>query len=77
VRRALALIDDTDPAVLSGIESLSTREREIAMLVAQGRTNAQIAQSLYLATPTIAFHMRKVLAKLRLSSRRELSSVLA
>lgn len=77
VRRALALLDGSTPEALSGLESLSTREREIAMLAANGRTNAQIGQSLYLATPTVAFHMRKVLAKLGLSSRRELSSVLA
>ncbi|MFZ4895039.1 LuxR C-terminal-related transcriptional regulator [Plantibacter sp. Mn2098] len=77
LRRTLALIEDVDPATIAGIEALSTREREVAQLAALGRTNAEIAESLYLATPTVAFHMRKVLAKLGLSSRRELGAVLS
>lgn len=75
---ALALLDGDggDPAALDGLETLSGREREVAQLAATGLTNAEIADALFLSAPTVAFHMRKVLAKLGLRSRRELSGVL-
>ncbi|MFF2053349.1 LuxR C-terminal-related transcriptional regulator [Leifsonia sp. NPDC058194] len=78
--RALALLDGdeegADPAHPDGLETLSGREREVAQLAARGLTNAEIADALFLSAPTVAFHMRKVLAKLGLRSRRELGGVL-
>ncbi|MBM7518675.1 helix-turn-helix transcriptional regulator [Nocardioides nitrophenolicus] len=54
------------------LASLSAREREIARLAAVGHTNREIADRLGIAQPTVAFHIRNVLAKLGLTSRREL-----
>jgi DNA-binding CsgD family transcriptional regulator len=53
----------------SGLESLSGREREVAELVAQGRTNKQIAGELFLSEKTVESHMAKVFAKLGVSAR--------
>ena len=45
------------PAVAAspGLGRLSTRERELVTLVAQGRTDAQIAAELYISVRTVAF----------------------
>ena len=48
---------------------LTPREREVAKLVADGRTNAQIAAQLQLSERTVEKHVSSVLSKLELSSR--------
>jgi DNA-binding CsgD family transcriptional regulator len=48
---------------------LSPREREVALLVGQGHTNAQIAAQLQLSERTVEKHVSSLLAKLELSSR--------
>ncbi|MBV9193604.1 MAG: AAA family ATPase [Solirubrobacterales bacterium] len=53
----------------AGLASLSGREREIAELVARGRTNREIAAELFLSEKTIESHLRKVFAKLGVSGR--------
>jgi DNA-binding NarL/FixJ family response regulator len=53
----------------SGLASLSGREREIAELVARGRTNREIAGELFLSEKTIESHLTKVFAKLGVSGR--------
>lgn len=60
-------------AATDGLASLSAREREVAELVADGRTNAQIAAVLYLSPKTVETHMRNVFAKLRVGSRLEVA----
>lgn len=49
--------------------SLTDREREVLELLALGRTNAQIAQQLFLSTKTVRNHMSNVFAKLQVSDR--------
>jgi DNA-binding NarL/FixJ family response regulator len=53
----------------SGLDSLSGREREVAELVAQGRTNKQIAGELFLSEKTVESHLAKVFTKLGVSAR--------
>jgi DNA-binding NarL/FixJ family response regulator len=53
----------------SGIESLTERELEVARLVVDRRTNAQIASTLFLSTKTVETHMRNLFHKLGVSSR--------
>jgi DNA-binding NarL/FixJ family response regulator len=48
---------------------LSEREREVAQLVATGRSNAEIASQLYLSEATIKSHIARILARLGLRDR--------
>ena len=52
---------------------LSRREQEVAALVAEGRTNAEIAERLVLTEGTVANHVRRILLKLHLRSRAQLA----
>src|SRR5690606_37753171 len=51
---------------------LSPREQDVARLAAQGMTNQQIAAELGMSVRTAETHMRNVLRKLGLASRRDL-----
>ncbi|MFC9111770.1 response regulator [Streptomyces sp. NPDC057092] len=48
---------------------LGDREREVALAVADGRTNAQIAADLYMSVPTVKSHVSHILTKLGLNNR--------
>lgn len=51
---------------------LTTRERQVAHAVSAGMTNKEIAEHLYVSVTTVNFHVRNILAKLDLTSRRDL-----
>jgi DNA-binding CsgD family transcriptional regulator/tetratricopeptide (TPR) repeat protein len=53
---------------------LTTRETEIARLVATGATNRQIAETLTIAPKTVAAHVEHILAKLGASRRTEIAT---
>jgi predicted ATPase/DNA-binding CsgD family transcriptional regulator len=55
-------------------DPLTTREREVAALIARGLTNRQIAQGLVITEKTAANHVARVLAKLDLHSRAQLAA---
>ena len=57
----------------SGIESLTSRERQIAQLVVDRKTNRQIAETLFLSPKTVETHMRTLFHKLEVSSRVEVA----
>jgi DNA-binding CsgD family transcriptional regulator len=65
------------PARDGGDGPLTAREREIAELVAAGRTNREIAEQLVLSARTIDAHLRNVFAKLEVRSRVELARAVA
>ena len=71
LRRLGARVEPRGPATGNelGVEALSRREREIAELVADRRTNREIADALVLSEKTIESHMRNIFRKLSASSR--------
>jgi DNA-binding NarL/FixJ family response regulator len=63
-------------SALSGPASLTASERRVADLAAEGRTNKEIAQELYVTPKTVEVHLSSAYRKLEISSRRELAGVL-
>jgi predicted ATPase/DNA-binding CsgD family transcriptional regulator len=60
VEYALMLTDTGPPQPAQGPERLSVRERELVTLVAQGRTDAQIAEQLYISIRTVRSHLDRI-----------------
>jgi DNA-binding CsgD family transcriptional regulator len=59
-----------------GTDGLTERERDVAELVARGRTNREVAEALFLSEKTVENHLSRVYAKLGLRSRAELVAAL-
>ena len=62
---------------LSGVESLTPSERRIGAMAAEGMSNPQIAQALFLTRRTVEMHLSNAYRKLDISSREELPAALA
>jgi DNA-binding CsgD family transcriptional regulator len=58
-------------------ELLSPQEAQIAQLAAQGLSNREIAQRLYLSHRTISSHLYRIFPKLGITSRGQLGAALA
>jgi DNA-binding NarL/FixJ family response regulator len=54
---------------------LTRREAEVLVLVAQGRTNRQIGQELFITPKTASIHVSRILAKLGVASRGEAAAI--
>ena len=72
-RRLLDRFADTlpegDRPPPAGLESLTERELEVLKLLAQGLSNAELAERLFLSETTVKSHISSVLRKLRLRDR--------
>jgi DNA-binding NarL/FixJ family response regulator len=64
-----AVIADDDPF------SLTPREREVLAMVAEGATNREIGERLFMAEKTASVHVSRILAKLDVRSRTEAAAV--
>jgi DNA-binding CsgD family transcriptional regulator len=51
---------------------LTDRERDVAVLVAQGLSNPEVAEQLYISRKAVEYHLRNIYGKLGISRRREL-----
>ena len=60
-----------------GRESLTPQELQIALLVAEGKTNREIGASIFLSPKTVEFHLTRVYRKLDINSRAELIRLFA
>jgi DNA-binding NarL/FixJ family response regulator/tetratricopeptide (TPR) repeat protein len=57
----------------TGLESLTERERQLARLVVDRKTNPEIASELFLSQKTVETHLRNIFRKVGVSSRVELA----
>jgi ATP/maltotriose-dependent transcriptional regulator MalT len=62
--------------LLTGLEALTASERRIAELAAEGLTNREIAQSLFVTDRTVEGHLTHVFSKLDVNARTELPAAL-
>jgi DNA-binding NarL/FixJ family response regulator len=56
-------------AAATRLAELAEREREVALAVGRGRSNAEIAATLYMSVPTVKTHVSRILARLGLNNR--------
>ncbi|MFB9908678.1 helix-turn-helix transcriptional regulator [Allokutzneria oryzae] len=62
-------------AAQDGLMALTAREREVAELISQGRTNKQVAEHLFVSPKTVEAHVSRIFNKLNVSSRSGLTAV--
>lgn len=67
-----ALLTDYREQSSNPLDTLSTREREVLQLIAEGKTNKEIATKLNLSVYTVDSHRGKIMEKLNLHSAGEL-----
>jgi DNA-binding CsgD family transcriptional regulator len=63
---------DRDATVRPLLSALSDREREVAALVLEGLSYAQVAKELFITRSTVSFHLSRIYAKTGTGSRHEL-----
>jgi DNA-binding CsgD family transcriptional regulator len=71
LRARLGLEPEDGQRTVTGTGALTPREREVALLIADGLTNAELARRLYISPKTAAVHVSNILRKLGVSSRTE------
>jgi DNA-binding CsgD family transcriptional regulator len=77
-RQAMAMLP-ADPSVArraarQTVDGLTRREREVAGLIAQGKTNREIAALLYVGERTIETHVSNILTKLDFATRAQIAA---
>ncbi|HEY3557764.1 MAG TPA: response regulator transcription factor [Kribbella sp.] len=61
--------DTRKAKAVARLGELNDREREIAVAVGEGKSNAEISATLYLSVPTVKTHVSRILTKLDLNNR--------
>ena len=60
---------------LSGVDALTPREHQVASLAAQGKSNREIAETLFVTVKTVEWHLKHAYGKLGAASRRDLPAI--
>jgi DNA-binding NarL/FixJ family response regulator len=68
---ALLASEEPAPQILSAGDSLTPRQREIMVMLAQGKSNKEIARELRVLEGTVKLHVRGILRKLGVRNRTE------
>lgn len=76
IRALVPVLPPSHPAPHE-LDVVSPREREVLALVAEGRSNAAIAEALYVSPNTIKTHVASLLGKLQAVNRAELAAIAA
>jgi len=69
IARVAGSAHDRRARALERLALLNDREREVAVAVGQGRSNAEIGSVLFLSVPTVKTHVSSILTKLDLNNR--------
>jgi DNA-binding CsgD family transcriptional regulator len=69
----LAAVEQVRNRAAPAEDDLTARERQVAILAANGHSNAEIAERLFVTVSTVEFHLNKVFRKLGISSRRQIA----
>jgi DNA-binding NarL/FixJ family response regulator len=66
-------VDCGEPAgqTTAAANGLTERELEVLGLVAQGKSNAEVAKALFITTKTVKYHLTGIFCKLGLKNRTE------
>ena len=65
----LPSLDGSETPATDSLAALTDREREVFVLIAEGRSNREIAQELYVSEGTVKIHVGRVFAKLGVRDR--------
>ena len=71
------IIKDEQARVNGYVIELTEHELRVAVAVAQGASNREVAANLFVSPKTVDFHLRQIYRKLGISSRTKLAAVLA
>ena len=58
-----------DAAAKQNLDSLTTRERDVARLLAEGKSNQDIAHELYMSLATVKANITRIFLKLEVDNR--------
>ena len=66
---ATTVVADPSPYVPPALSNLTARERDVLAALADGRSNREIAERLYISPRTVAIHVSNILHKLGVADR--------
>ncbi|HEX7744005.1 MAG TPA: AAA family ATPase [Micromonosporaceae bacterium] len=76
VRKHLGITSADGVRAVSGTAALTPREREVALLIADGLSNSELARRLYISPKTAAVHVSNILRKLGIASRTDVGALI-